>query len=135
MEPVIKLIRFDSALGKLGALLLVLIMTSACSFEKDSTCLYAVQISAIIQSDPPQITLQWPPDSYGADSYTVSRKLKNESSWGPPTVLQGSATKFTDEDVSAGATYEYQIVKQATLGYTGFGYIYAGIEAPMIEER
>jgi hypothetical protein len=32
-------------------------------------------------------------------------------------------------------TYEYQIIKDATLGYTGYGYIYSGIEAPLIEDR
>ena len=35
----------------------------------------------------------------------------------------------------AGAAYEYQVVKHATLGYTGYGYIYVGIEAPLIENR
>ena len=35
----------------------------------------------------------------------------------------------------AGAAYEYQIVKAATLGYTGYGYIYAGINAPLTDNR
>jgi hypothetical protein len=37
--------------------------------------------------------------------------------------------------VSVGIPYEYQIVKHATLGYTGYGYIYSGIEVPLTETR
>src|SRR5262245_31543775 len=66
---------------------------------------------------------------------TVYRKLKEDSSWGAGTVLPGSSTDFTDSTVSAGSAYEYQVIKRANLGYAGFGYIYAGIAAPMIENR
>jgi hypothetical protein len=99
------------------------------------TCLYAVQISATIQTNPPQITLHWEPDGLGAESYVVARKLKTDSFWGPLTTLPGSTTTFSDSGVSVGAAYEYQVIKHATLGYTGYGYIYAGINAPLIENR
>jgi hypothetical protein len=99
------------------------------------TWLYAVQISATVQTNPPQISLHWPPDELGADSYTVQRKLRTETSWGPAINLPGSATNFTDSTISIGSAYEYQIIKHATLGYTGYGYIYTGIEGPLIEER
>ncbi len=101
----------------------------------DSTFVYAVQISATVQTDPPVITLNWEPDPYGAKSYSVYRKSKTDGNWGSPTTLSGSATSFSDTDVEVGATYEYQIVKQATLGYVGYGYIYSGIQAPMTENR
>ena len=101
----------------------------------DDTWLYAVQISAVIQTNPPQITLQWEPDQFGADSYVVYRKLKSDTGWGSGTLLPGTNTSFTDTTVSLGAAYEYQIIKHATLGYTGYGYIYAGIEAPLMETR
>ena len=42
------------------------------------------------------------------------------------------------EYLSLGQTYEYRIVKSAregTTGYSGYGYIYAGIEAPLVEDR
>jgi hypothetical protein len=102
----------------------------------DFTWLYTVQISATAQISPPTITLRWPQDPYGADSYTVYRKGRDDYSWGDPIAsLPGSATAFTDSNVQAGAAYEYQITKAASLGYKGYGYIYAGINAPMIEAR
>ena len=99
------------------------------------TWLYAVQISATIQTNPPCITLTWEPDTYGADSYSIFRKFQTDNGWGPGTLLPGTTTNFSDTNVSVGAAYEYQIVKQATLGYTGYGYIFAGINATLIENR
>ena len=37
--------------------------------------------------------------------------------------------------MTVGTTYEYQIVKASTVGYTGYGYIYAGINAPLVDSR
>lgn len=101
----------------------------------DETWVYAVQLTASVQSSPPMITLKWVPDIYGASSYTVYRKQQHDGTWGGGTTLPGSATSFQDFQVTPGATYEYQVVKQASLGYTGYGYIFAGIEAPPIEHR
>jgi hypothetical protein len=102
----------------------------------DSTWVYAVQITAALQTNPPSITLNWIQDMYGAKSYTIYRKSKEAASWGAALAqLSGAETNYTDANVRAGTAYEYQIVKQATLGYAGFGYIYAGIEAPLIENR
>ena len=99
------------------------------------TWLYAVQISATTQMNPAQITLSWEPDEYGADSYVIYRKLKTDTQWGPGQTLPGYTTSFSDSDVSIGSCFEYQIIKHATLGYTGYGYIYASIKAPLIENR
>ncbi len=114
---------------------IALVSFATVSSWADSTWLYAVQISAQVQANPPQITLSWPQDDYGANSYVVYRKLKEDTSWGAGTTLPGSATTFTDYAVSEGSAYEYQIVKYATYGYVGYGYIYAGINAPLIENR
>ncbi|MCL4176666.1 MAG: hypothetical protein KJ072_02825 [Verrucomicrobia bacterium] len=103
--------------------------------KADSTWNYAVQISATVQSAPPQITLTWPQDDIGALRYTVYRKAKEATSWGTGTVLDGTTTLYTDVNVVIGTTYEYQIVKDATLGYKGFGYIFSGIQAPLIDDR
>ncbi len=103
--------------------------------KADSTWLYAVQLSATIQTNPPQLTLNWLPDPYGTDSHVVYRKKKDASAWGPGITLPGSALAFTDSDVSAGVPYEYQVVKHASLGYTGYGYICVGIAVPVIEDR
>src|SRR4051812_25409901 len=101
----------------------------------DATWNYAVQISAAVQSSPPRITLSWPQDDYGANNYTVYRKAKNDTDWGTGTLLPGTQTNFVDNSVSVGTNYEYQVVKASTVGYTAWGYVYAGIEAPLTESR
>ncbi len=101
----------------------------------DETWLFAVQLAATVQTNPPQITLTWPQDPYGSISYTVYRKSRDEQDWGTGTVLSGSQTYFTDDNVAVGNTYEYQVEKHTVAGYSGYGYIYCGIEAPAIEDR
>lgn len=101
----------------------------------DETWVYAVQIAATVQAEPPQIKLTWPQDPDGAVSYTVFRKGKNDSDWGTGTTLDGAITNYTDSNVAMGSTYEYAIVKESVIGYTGYGYIYSGLRAPMIEDR
>lgn len=102
----------------------------------DSTWVYAVQTHAEISTSPPQITLRWRPDDYGAKSYTVYRKQRDETSWGAPRAsLSGDRLAYTDTEVSVGSTYEYQVIKDAALGYKGYGYIFVGIEAPLVEDR
>src|SRR5437016_5057459 len=105
---------------------------AAQNLRADSTWVYAVQISASVQASPPQITLRWEPDPYGANSYTVYRKSRDANSWGSGTALAGSAGSFVDNNVAVGSTYEYAIVKAASLGYTGYGYIYAGVNASLV---
>lgn len=114
---------------------LILAELSGLNAPADSTFVYAVQISAQVQSSPPQITLNWEPDPYGATNYTVYRKFKTDTSWDALAYLSGDATNYIDASVSVGTAYEYQIVKAATLGYTGYGYIFSGINVPAIEQR
>src|SRR5262249_16181013 len=96
---------------------------------------YAVQGSATAQSLPAQITLSWPQDKQTTPtSYAVYRKCANATSWGTGTTLPGSATSYTDSSVTSGTTYEYQVVKNTSL-YTGYGYVYAGVNAPLVENR
>lgn len=111
-------------------LFLALFLASLGVMRGDDTFVYAVQISAAVQTAPPKIRLRWEADPYGAKSYTVSRKGRNATAWGPATVLPKTATGFNDGNVVVGGNYEYQVVK-AGPGYTGYGYIYAGINAPL----
>jgi hypothetical protein len=106
---------------------------------------FSVQLSATVQADPPQITLQWEPDQEGNGShgYTVYRKSKTGGSWGNPlATLPGSALNYTDTSVAVGSSYEYQVINQRSVSayFTNgtsfaYGYIYSGIEAPLIENR
>src|SRR5213593_3394688 len=93
----------------------------------EPTWVYAVEVSAAVQTSPPQIILSWPQDTYTTPtSYTVYRKAPSASSWGAGTTLPGTATTYTDTSVAVGTAYEYQITK-VTSTYSGYGYIQAGI--------
>src|ERR1041384_1851201 len=97
----------------------------------EATWEYSVQVSATVQASPSQITLTWPQDTVlTPNSYTVYRKAIGATPSGAGTTLPGSATSYTDGSVTSGTAYEYQIVK-STSQYTGYGYIYAGINAPL----
>src|SRR5262245_58260217 len=101
----------------------------------DAVWEYAVQVSATVQVYPPQIVLSWPQDVIGVpNSYTVYRKAPGASSWGQGTTLPGSTTSYTDTAVTVGTAYEYQIVK-ANSSFNGYGYIVAGIQATLVENR
>src|SRR6267143_1938228 len=101
----------------------------------ENTWVYSVQASAAVQAAPPQITLIWPQEAFPINSYTVYRKDVGATSWGSGITLSGTVTSYTDTSVAAGTLYEYQIVKQGALGYTGYGYICSGINVPLVEDR
>ena len=113
----------------------VSVLLFACGVLADSTWEYAVQVSATVDASAAKVTLSWPQDTFGIPgSYTVSRKTAEASSWGAGVVLPGTATSYVDTSVTPGAIYEYQVVKAAN-GYTGYGYVAVGAQAPMIEQR
>lgn len=102
---------------------------------QEPTWNYAVQVSAAVQESPARITLSWLQDTSGTPgSYTVYRKSIGSTSWGSGTSLSGSTTTYSDTSVAVGTAYEYQIVK-AMSGYTGYGYIYTGINVPLTDNR
>jgi hypothetical protein len=106
-----------------------------CAGRADDTWEYSVQVSATVQVSPAQITLSWPQDVYVApNAYTVYRKAPGDTAWGSGAPLPGTATTYVDSNVTLGTAYEYQIVK-VTPQYTGYGYIYSGINVPMTEAR
>src|SRR5438045_7418713 len=94
----------------------------------DSTWVFAVRISVVLQTSPPSITLNWLPDDYGSSGYTIYRKGKGDTSWGAPiATLGGSALSFTDTGVVIGSTYEYQVVEQMAIGSLAYGYVLTGV--------
>jgi hypothetical protein len=95
---------------------------------------YAVEVSATVQAAPAQINLRWSTDA-SATGYNIYRKAPNATSWTLLTSLGGSATSWSDQNVANGGSYEYAITKNTSAGYQGTGYILAGINAPMIENR
>ncbi len=94
----------------------------------------SVEISAVVQASPPRITLSWTPNA-GATQHYVYRKSKNATAWGAVVkTLLGTDTEYVDSTVVKGVSYEYQVLRSAA-NYTGYGYINAGIEIPVIEKR
>src|SRR5207248_3042115 len=102
-------------------------LTTNFAWAVEPTWNYAVEVTASVQTSPPQIMLSWPQDSSGTpSSYTVYRKAPGAASWAGGTTLSGSATSFVDSGVAVGTAYEYGVVKNAS-GYNGYGYIQSGI--------
>ena len=95
---------------------------------------YAVELTAKVSLDPPQITLYWQGDQY-ARSYVINRKPRNSTEWKQVGTAAGHDTWFVDQNVTPGVGYEYQVVKEGTLEYMGYGYIYSAIHLPPIDER
>lgn len=89
-------------------------------------------ISAQVQLSPAQIRLRWEGDP-NATGYAISRR--NGDSWSEVGNPGGSTTNWTDNNVSVAVPYEYRVIKSTSAGYTGTGYLYAGINAPMIDNR
>ena len=87
-----------------------------------------------MQANPPQIQLVWAPDS-NATGYSVYRKDAYSGSWVSSASLPGGATSYVDSGVSAGVAYGYQVRKSTSPGYVGYGFVCAGINAPLIEYR
>src|SRR2546421_7221387 len=101
----------------------------------DSTCEFSVQASASVEESPPRIMLSWPQDTCTRpNAYTVFRKGRGANSWGVGIALPATATSYVDNDVAVGTPYEYQIVKN-TASYKGYGYVYAGINVPLTDNR
>ena len=101
----------------------------------------AIIITAEVTSIPtPSIKLKWIRSGY-PESYQIFKKLKEQSSWGNSiATLDSTKSEWTDNNVSIGTAYEYQILgkgkklvkdKDGNQGYTQFtatGYILSGIE-------
>src|SRR5215831_11514065 len=68
----------------------------------DDTWIYAVQLSAVVQTAPPQIALSWRSDYHVVTNYLVYRKAKDDTSWGDPISLPGTLTNYTDTNVAVG---------------------------------
>ena len=87
----------------------------------------SVLLSAIVQNNPSEITLNWQPIT-GSTSIKIYKKNKTSTSWGNPVSdnLPGSTTSWTDTGVQSGTGYEYRVLSSGT--NTAIGYIYAGIE-------
>lgn len=95
---------------------------------------FAIEVTASIQKNPAQITLQWHAADDGA-GYTVARKQKEGSTWDPLATLDANTKNFVDKNVKVGEAYEYRVLKNPLPDFGGSGFIYAGIDLPATENR
>jgi hypothetical protein len=94
----------------------------------------SVMIQAQVDKSTPSITLTWQKTA-NVNGYLLFRKLPNQINWGVPLKsLTGQDTFYIDTKVSLGTLYEYRIDKTGA-NFSGYGYITAGIEIPVIENR
>lgn len=110
------------------------LLASGTSRSADMTWTFAVQLSANVQTSPARIELNWATDPFPISGYSVQRKSPSATTWSEAAALPGHATNFVDENVSTGESYEYQVIKYGT-GYTGYGYIAVGVQAPLVDQR
>ena len=94
---------------------------------------HALAVTAQVQRQPPMIQLSWPA-STDATEFHIARKSVGASEWGPETILPGSAIQFPDTDVTPGIGYEYSVYK-ITATYSAPGFVCAGIETALVENR
>lgn len=90
--------------------------------------------SAKVSADPARVELEWPSHPFPVENYTIYRKAIDSADWGNGVTLSADTTRFADENVELGKTYEYQIIKRG-VGYTGYGYIAVGINASLVDDR
>lgn len=94
---------------------------------------FAVRVSATVETNPARINLSWPADS-SALYCALSRKSRDDTLWSAEIELAVDATNYTDSNVLSGSAYEYRIYR-ITPSYDSYGYVYTGIEVPLVESR
>jgi hypothetical protein len=119
-------------------LLILAIVWSAGSYDLSAQTYghdRSVRMWVEVQATPARITLKWLPHS-NTTGFQVWRKLKGGTSWGSVVAgLAGSAVEWSDTNVEVGISYEYKVLRTtANLG-NGYGYVNAGIQLPMVEDR
>ena len=116
-----------------AAWLLVIALCIRCAYG--DTRKYAVELWASVQELPPQITIHWRNNWEGL-SYYIQRKSKDDTAWTDLTVLPAGTTSFSDNNVSIGSAYEYSVIEYPPDDpFPHTGYIYAGIRAPLQDQR
>jgi len=94
----------------------------------------SVEISVVVQANPPKITLNWLGNA-ATTGITLYRKLKADANWGTTlATLPANATQYIDSNIIIGTLYEYRIMR-STASWTGNGYINAAVNARVTESR
>ena len=126
-------VRTSQALVIFVFLLVLLLVEAEVRAQEIPPRKFTVRATASVQESPAQITLQWPSEG-DANSYVISRRTLT-SGWQQLATIGGGETSYRDGSVSVGTPYEYQIVKNTSSTYTGYGYLRAGIRVPSADYR
>ena len=87
------------------------LMVGAAGSSAAATRDYAVEVTATVQEAPPRIDFTWRADATAIE-YRVLKKAVTAGTWGDPiAVLPGTATSFSDEEVTVGEAYEFSFQK------------------------
>lgn len=114
-------------------LLFLVTLTTSFSFSQSAKDA-AVEIWANVQVSPPTVTLNWVGNAT-TTNYNVDRKLKTGTAWTTlAAFLSGTTTSYVDNTVALGTSYEYRLTRTGS-NYNGYGYINAGIQVPVTENR
>lgn len=122
-------------LQKYIKLLIILIVFSQSSFAQRIPSDFAVLISAKTDTTAGyRIILNWKIDT-SAYFVSIYKKTKDEPNFQKQLAkLSKNDSTFIDIDVQKGIGYEYCIIKTDSIDY-GYGYIYAGKDLPLVEQR
>jgi len=98
----------------------------------------AVELAATVMAKPPRIALSWSPGALADTQIEVQRKICAAPSFvGPPkAILPAGTTAWVDEDIVPGIAYDYFVERKIVgNGWQSAGFLRAGAELPLIEDR
>ena len=116
-----------------ASLAFLLLVAGVVAARAEESVDHAVELSAVATPSPASLRVAWKADA-DATGYAVARKSPGAAAWSSLASLPASATGYTDATISTGTEYEYRVVKSAN-GYSGYGYLSAGIAVPLVENR
>ena len=94
----------------------------------------SVPLSALVQESPPKIILKWAPQLNNT-GYKIYRKSKEAVTWGTVIKnLSATDTMYIDSNITSHQGYEY-CINEYDGKYYGYGYIWAGIKLPEIDQK
>jgi hypothetical protein len=93
-----------------------------------------------VQDNPPQITLHWPAYTLGnpdpnSSFHTIYRKPLSDTNWNEIATLPLSTTSYSDTSVTLGNGYDYKVIRQPSDAAAKYGFVYAGIDMALTEQR
>ncbi len=96
-----------------------------------------IEVSALVQESPAQITLAWPGTSDPVTLQKLFRKVKGAPVWTDIATLPNAATGYIDSAVMVGVSYEYFVLRifRTTDPGSASGYLNAGIRLPLAPAR